>query len=95
MSNRVIRAAVVVAWCAFAAYVALVLTARGDWLGYVQALGWGVLAAGEAVALWHGVNDEDTISERITAWLRGRPVRMALLVIGMTVLTIHWIVGYP
>lgn len=95
MTRPWVRAVVTALWCAFAAYVLLVLAGRGDLLGAVQATGWAILAVGEAVALARGVHDGDTISERVTRWLRGRPVRAALLVIGMIVLAAHWLAGYP
>lgn len=88
------RVAAVAVWALFACIVLGVLVGRGDWWGVALGAAWALLALVEGAAIANPARG-DTISDRVTAWLRERPWRVALLVVVMVVLTVHWITGWP
>lgn len=88
------RILAVATWAVFACIALGVLVAQGDVWGLALGAAWALLALVEGLAI---ANPErgDTISDRITSWLRERPWRVAVLGAVMVALFVHWITGWP
>ena len=88
------RLLAVATWAVFACIALGVLVAQGDVWGLALGAAWALLALVEGLAI---ANPErgDTISNRISSWLRDRPWRALALGVVMLGLFIHWLADWP